>query len=491
VIAELVSRFGYAAVVVGAFLEGELVLLSAGALVHAGRLHLLPVVLGGAAGSMAWGQTWFHVGRASGSALLARRPAWQSRARRVERWLSGSGLWVLLGGRFVAGMGTVLPSMIGASGFSRRRFSLLDAAGAGLWSMVFSCAGIGVGAAMRRVVERGSLWIWLTAAVAMLVLLAWAWAWSRGRPRRAPAPTSLATLRKQLIITGDDFGLAPEVNEAIELSHRDGVLTTTSLLVGARSAADAAMRARNNPDLRVGLHLALCEGTPCLPAAEVPLLTNARGELLHPVLALFWFLLLGPSARFRRQLEAEIRAQFAAFEAFGLPLDHVNGHNNLQLHPVVLPILIKVAREHGVLAIRLPYEPLVASWRAARKKPLSRLCVWLVMCGWATLVKRRLLREGFVVNDYLFGIFDCGAMDCNLLQAIITNLPYGLSEIHCHPATGPSPESVRATPGYSHAAELAALLDPRVRQALSLAGVQLISGFGAAYPNSSGSRRTT
>jgi len=489
VISELVSRFGYAVVVLGAFLEGELVLLSAGALVHAGRLHLLPVVLGGAAGSMAWGQAWFHVGRASGTALLARRPAWQSRARRVERWLSNSGLWVLLGGRFVAGMGTVLPSMIGASGFSRRRFSLLDAAGAGLWSMVFSCAGMGVGAAMRRLVERGSPWIWLTAAVAMLVMVAWAW--SRVDPRRAAPPTSLSASRKQLIITGDDFGLAPEVNEAIELSHRDGVLTTTSLLVGARAAADAAMRARDNPELRVGLHLALCEGRPCLPAAEVPLLTNARGELLHPVLALVWFLLLGPSARFRRQLEAEIRAQFTAFEAFGLSLDHVNGHNNLQLHPVVLPLLLKVAREHGVRAIRLPYEPLVASWRAARTRPLSRFCVWLVMCGWATLVKRRLLREGFVVNDYLFGIFDCGGMDCNLLQAIIANLPYGLSEIHCHPATGLSPESMRTTPGYLHAAELAALIDPRVRQALSLAGVELISGFGAAYPDSSGSRRAT
>ncbi len=488
VISELLARFGYAAVLVGAFVEGELVLLAAGAVSQSQRLSLPLVVVAGALGSVAWGQTWFHIGRASGAALLVRRPAWRGRAQRVERWLSSSGAWVLVGGRFLAGMGTVLPSVIGASGLSRRRFTVLDTLGALLWSVAFSCAGFGVGAGLAHVPARHQLGLGLAvAATCAGLLLGLAW-YPRRCHRRAPesvehAPTlanaqAEAKLSKRVIVTGDDFGLAVAINEAVEIGHQRGILTTTSLLVGEPAAVDAVARARRNPQLRVGLHLALCEGTPSLPAPNIPLLTNRRGELLAPATALIWFMLCAPSARFRRQLEAEIRAQFAAFQAFGLPLDHVNGHNNMQLHPVVLPILIKVAREYGVKAVRVPYEPLLASWRAARRGFAGRLGVWLVMCLWATRVKRRLLRSGFVVNDYLFGIFDCGAMERDLFKSIILQLPYGLSEIHCHPATRRCPEIDRAAPHYLHEAELQALIDPQVRAALVSAGVQLLAGFG-------------
>jgi len=285
---------------------------------------------------------------------------------------------------------------------------------------------------------------------------------------------------KQVIITGDDFGLAIPVNEAIELAHRDGVLTTTSLLVGEGAAADAAERAHRNPSLRVGLHLAICDGRPTLPPHEIPTLVNARGELRHPIVALLSVFFFGRLPAHKEQLEAEIRAQFEAFRAFALVPDHVNGHNNMQLHPVVLPILIKLAREYGVTAIRLPYEPLMASWRAARHGFLLRLGVWLVMRPWGAYVKRRLLREGFVVNDYLFGVYDCGALDQGLFVRIIRNLPHGLSEIHCHPATRRCPEIDRTMPSYGHEAEFAALTHPSVRAALVAEGVQSLAGYAAA-----------
>ena len=285
-------------------------------------------------------------------------------------------------------------------------------------------------------------------------------------------------MSKQVIITGDDFGLALPVNEAIELAHREGVLTTTSLLVGELAAADAIERAQRNPELRVGLHLAVCDGRPTLPPREIPTLVNARGELRHPIVALLRLFFLGRLPAHRAQLEAEIRAQFDAFRASGLTPDHVNGHNNMQLHPVVLPILMQVAREHGVTAVRLPFEPLLASWRAARHGFVWRACVWLVMRPWGAYIKRRLLREGFVVNDYLFGVYDCGALDQKLLQGIIANLPEGLSEIHCHPATRRCPELDKNMPNYGHEAELRALTHPAVRAALVSAGVQSVVGFG-------------
>jgi hopanoid biosynthesis associated protein HpnK len=291
---------------------------------------------------------------------------------------------------------------------------------------------------------------------------------------------------KRVIITADDFGLAVPVNEAIELGFRDGVLTTTSLLVTEPAAADAARRARRNPGLRVGLHLAVCDARPLLRPAEVSSLVNARGELRHPVLAVLCLLLFARSRRQTRQLEAEMRAQFEAFRATGLAIDHVNGHNNMQLHPVVLPILMRLAREYGVHAVRVPYEPLLASWRAARSGFWGRLMVWLVMRPWSAHVKRRLIREGFLVNDYLFGIFDCGALDAGLLRRIIEHLPDGLSEIHCHPATRRCPELDKNMPQYGHERELDALLDPAVRAALFASGVESLSGYRSVLPRESG-----
>jgi hopanoid biosynthesis associated protein HpnK len=246
-------------------------------------------------------------------------------------------------------------------------------------------------------------------------------------------------------------------------------------MVGERAAADAIARAHRNPALRVGLHVALCEGQPVLPAREIPDLVDAQGELHPPVSAFVRF----GRPRLRPQIEREIRAQFEAFRATGLRLDHVNCHNNLQLHPVVLPILLSVAREYGVRAIRLPFEPLLPSWRAARSSFLLRLGMWLGMRPWTAHVKRRLVREGFAVNDYLFGIYDCGALELDLLIGFVQNLPDGISEVHCHLATRRCAEIDRTMPRYRHEAELRALTSPALRDALAAAGVMQLSGFGA------------
>ena len=281
-------------------------------------------------------------------------------------------------------------------------------------------------------------------------------------------------MTRRVIITGDDFGLAVPVNEAIEDAHRRGVLTTTSLMIGERAAADAIARASRNPGLRVGLHVTVCEGSPLSPRSEIADLTDARGQLLDPLRAAICFFRPGAGA----QLELEIRAQFAAFWASGLALDHVNAHNNMQLHPVVLPILLRVARDYGARALRLPYEPLVASWRAARRGLWPRVLGSMVQLPWAKYVKRRALRAGLDVNDYFFGLYDCGALDEALFVRFVQHLPQGVSEIHCHPATRRCPEIDRTMPRYRHEAELAALISPALRAALAAPGVHSLAGYG-------------
>ncbi len=143
---------------------------------------------------------------------------------------------------------------------------------------------------------------------------------------------------KQLILTGDDFGLDVPVNEAVEEAHCRGVLTAASLMVGADAVADAVERARRLPTLRVGLHVVLVEGRPVLPPSEVPDLVDGNGEFsTRLVRSGFRFFFL---PRVRRQMEAEIRAQFRAFRETGLALDHADAHNHMHVHPTVLGLML-------------------------------------------------------------------------------------------------------------------------------------------------------
>src|SRR5258708_34007373 len=141
-------------------------------------------------------------------------------------------------------------------------------------------------------------------------------------------------MRRLLIVTADDFGLHHSVNAAIEQASREGVLTAASLMVGAPAAADAIRRARTLPDLRVGLHLVLADGKAVLAPPLIPGIADGSGHMDSRMFArgVRYFAL--PSVR--RQLEAEIRAQFSAFAQTGLSLDHGNGPKPFHLHPTFL-----------------------------------------------------------------------------------------------------------------------------------------------------------
>src|SRR5262245_21528684 len=165
---------------------------------------------------------------------------------------------------------------------------------------------------------------------------------------------------KQIIVTADDFGLCEEVNDAVEIAHRHGILSAASLMVSAPAAKDAIDRALRLPSLRVGLHIVLVDGRPTLPTEKIPELVDANGAFPNDLsrAAVRWF--FSPAAR--RQLEREIRAQFDAFHSTGLAFDHVNAHNHMHVHPTVLGIVLQLASTFGVRALRLPYEPLAPGW---------------------------------------------------------------------------------------------------------------------------------
>jgi hopanoid biosynthesis associated protein HpnK len=274
-------------------------------------------------------------------------------------------------------------------------------------------------------------------------------------------------MQKFLIVTADDFGLHPVVNEGIEQASRSGVLTAASLMMGARAVEDAVSRARRLPALRVGLHVVLADGWATLPPAEIPGLVDRDGHMDGHMFERGVRFFAVP--RIRRQLEAEIRSQFAAFARTGLRLDHVNAHKHFHLHPTLLSLLIRIGRDYGMAAIRVPHEPL---WFAAEHG-------WGAVAGaallrpWILLLKARLKRARLKYNDQIFGMAASGAMDETALLKIVARLPPGITEIYCHPATQSGSIVSSSMPAYRHADELAALLSPRVRAALARDSVTL------------------
>jgi hopanoid biosynthesis associated protein HpnK len=275
---------------------------------------------------------------------------------------------------------------------------------------------------------------------------------------------------KRVIITGDDFGLSLAVNEAIEEAHRKGVLSTASLMVGAKASADAMERARRLPTLRVGLHIVLVEGSPVLPPQEVPDLVDERGwfssHLIRAGINFFF------RPKVRRQLEAEIRAQFQAFQETGLPMDHVNTHHHIHLHPTVSGILLKVGKEYGLRSIRLPYEPLIPSWRASRKAFFQKMAKGFILYPWISLLRKMLRGERIRSNDFLFGMNDSGNMNLYLVLRFLKYLPNGVTEIYFHPVISEINDGREDKNTHQ---ELEALKSPEIRETLLTLGIQQIA----------------
>lgn len=274
---------------------------------------------------------------------------------------------------------------------------------------------------------------------------------------------------KGLIVTADDFGAALEVNAAVEAAHRSGILSAASLMVSGAAAADAIACARRLPSLRVGLHLVLVDGRPVLPAASVPHLVGTDGTFRSDLAA--FGTRLAFSRRARQELSAEITAQFEAFTATGLDLDHCNAHKHFHLHPLIGEQLASIGRRFGLRAVRVPVEPLHVLRKA---EPHARLRPALLTHPIGMLLRHRLRSLGLLAPDHVFGLQWSGQMTRDRLKGIILNLPEGLSEIYLHPAMGPFRG---AAPGYRYREEFEALTAADVTLLSRDASLKL-GGFG-------------
>jgi hopanoid biosynthesis associated protein HpnK len=263
----------------------------------------------------------------------------------------------------------------------------------------------------------------------------------------------LGALRR-VTFTADDFGLTASVNQAVEQAHRAGRLDAASLMVAGSAAADAVSRAQAMPELKVGLHLVVIDGRAVLPPDEIPDLVNKAGWFPSDQFRLGVEYFARP--RLRRQLAAEIRAQFAAFAATGLTLHHADAHKHMHLHPTVGRLLIDIGREFGLRHVRVPAEPPAVLARCGTRTGFGGHALY----HWSRLLRRQVTAAGMATTDHCFGIAWSGHMTPERVRRLLTALPGGETEIYFHPAVRRDAELCRLMPDYEHEAELETLLRP-------------------------------
>lgn len=270
--------------------------------------------------------------------------------------------------------------------------------------------------------------------------------------------------KPRLIVTADDFGLLPEVNDAILAGYECGVVTSASLRVSATASRSAAAAAHLRPGLAVGLQLVLCGGQSTLPRRHIHDLVDSTGRFVDRPLEAAW--LYRSRGGLREQLKAEIRAQIERFLATGLYLSFVSSNFQLHLHPSVLSILKELAVDYPVYALRRPCSGLVAAERLAAtahdigSRVEGRLVGGMVRYGgWRA--------GGFVGPDRVEALNPQRPATEGDVAARLGRLRAGVTELVCHPGSMLSQ--------FDGVADAAVVTSRRVRTALAESEAELIS----------------
>ncbi len=278
------------------------------------------------------------------------------------------------------------------------------------------------------------------------------------------AQYSRTVSRTTLIINADDFGFSTGITDGILESHRAGILTSTTLMATMPDALRAAALARECPDLGVGIHLCLTQGTAC--AGGLRALTDAHGQFPPTVSKLFITL-----ARRRHALadcEMEWSAQVEKAMAAGIVPTHLDSHKHVHHWPPLANIALRVAGRFNIPAIRAAREIEIPE--------VSRPWPYRGVAALAQRLARRAAEANIRVTDWFFGLSTTGATDWAVWQRLIENCPPGIGEIMVHPGyiSGLTTRDTRLLA--QRTVEQQALCNPSVKAALDAHGIA-----GATY----------
>ena len=280
---------------------------------------------------------------------------------------------------------------------------------------------------------------------------------------------------KRLILNADDFGLTRGVNQGIIRAHRDGILTSTTLMATAPEFEDACALALANPDLGVGCHVVLVGGTAVTSPAQIPSLADQSGALAKS--------LLGFAAKVTRgqilaaDIATEVTAQIQKIRAAGIEPTHIDTHKHTHAHPKVMEVIGQVARDCRITRIRRPIERIGKSWEGGglSKQFAAAVAVRTVAGEFESLAQKYGLRT----PDHFLGLAMTGQLGPTELRRMIENLPEGTVEIMLHP--GICDQDLAGTGSRlqrQRQLELDGLTDADVKHTVQKEGIQLITYTG-------------
>jgi hopanoid biosynthesis associated protein HpnK len=285
---------------------------------------------------------------------------------------------------------------------------------------------------------------------------------------------------RYVIVNADDFGWSGRVNAAVFRAHREGILTTASLMVAENGWEEAVEIARATPTLGVGLHVATTFDRPLLPSSRIPSLILPNGKFeSNPLRAGLKYAF---SHRAGEQLRTEMEAQFERFAQTGLPWDHVDGHQHFHMHPTVFRHLLTLCDQYGANRLRVPRESLVSHLRGGGDglTPVAAGALILqLLCRANLRVLRRKKTLGgkpIFLCDNVYGDFQTSNMHTAYTLRLLDRLAGNTCEIYYHPG---SEYAHRLPPDEQtdtvRDVELRALLDPRVKSKVENLGLRLVT----------------
>ncbi|HWN98363.1 MAG TPA: hopanoid biosynthesis-associated protein HpnK [Blastocatellia bacterium] len=273
---------------------------------------------------------------------------------------------------------------------------------------------------------------------------------------------------RSVIINADDFGMSAEVNEAVIRAYKEGVLTTTSLMVTGEAFDDAVRLARENPGLGVGIHLVTVMGRSVLPKADIPSLVDEDRNFSNNPIAAGLKYFFSPLAR--TELRKELAAQFARFHSTGLPLSHIDGHLHLHVHPVIFNAALELGERYGCRRMRVPEEELRLALEFDRSNSAQKRVLAALFGGLARWMKRKLVARGFTFPERVYGNLQSGRMNERYFLYALDHLKAETNEIYFHPAVsrqGPTSDADRQCE-----LELEALTSASIKTRISELGIK-------------------
>ncbi len=279
---------------------------------------------------------------------------------------------------------------------------------------------------------------------------------------------------KYLIVNADDYGLDEDINQAIVLAYRQGIVTSTTILANGEAFFPGVNGLRENPGLGVGVHLTLVNGNPLSSPEDIPTLINDNGKFFGSYQEFLPRFLAGKIKL--KEIRIEWAKQISHVKNQGINVTHIDSHQHLHVFPGINKVALELARDFGIRKIRMPQEKMMFFGGAVPS--LGRLLARNTLSSVSMLSKFYFSKRNMLVPEHFYGMLWGGHLSQPRLETIIRHLPEGTSEIMTHPGLSSGALDHKLLWGYHWEEELAALTSPEVKSLIEQQQIKLIDYQG-------------